>query len=347
MVEESEQGKGKVSKDGKRSVGCFWGLIILLVLMLSVSLFLNIGLLATQFWESDDQFSGTRPADQFPEFRATWSYGEGTVRVIRIPLQGVIMRNVDGGFLMPRQDPVSATLQRIRAAQNDASIRGILLEVDSPGGAVTPSDEIYQAVRSFRMSHPDRRVVVFSRDLVASGGYYVSVAADWIVTEPTCLVGSIGTMLQTINWHALSDRLGITDVTLKSGDNKDTLNPFRETKPQELALLQTIVDQMHDRFVDIVQEERGFERSDIEAIADGRILIAPDALDAGLIDQIGYWPDAVRHMAELLNVDDVRVFRYERRMDWSEWLMTLRHPIDVRRVIPAINGPQVLYLWQP
>ena len=334
-------------KEKKRTSGCLWIAVIMLFMVLCASLFLNIGLLATKFWEKDDDFAGTRPADQFPEFRATWSYGEGTTRVVRIPLQGMIMRETGGGFLVPRQDPVRLIQQQIRAAQNDVSIRGIILEVDSPGGAVTPSDEIYMALRSFRESAPDRRVVAFSRDLMASGAYYAGVAADAIVTEPTCLVGSIGVLLQTLNWHVLTDRLGITDVTIKSGTNKDVLNPFRETQEQEVELLQTIIDQMHERFVSIVQDERGLQSEAIREVADGRILIAADALAAGLIDQVGYWPDAVRRMAELLGEDDVRVFRFERRTDWSEWLLSLRHPLDVGGALPALRGPQLLYLWHP
>ena len=331
----------------KRSSGCLWVLVILLFVALSVSILMNMGFAVRLFWDKDDAFTGHQPVDQFPEFRATWSYGEGTLRVVRIPIQGMIMRNVDGGFLMPRQDPVTSALQRIRAAQNDPSVRGILLEMDSPGGAVTPSDEIHKAVRRFRESDPDRRVVAFTRDLVASGAYYISVAADWIITEPTCLVGSIGTMMQTLNWHGLSDRLGVTDVTLRSGEQKDVLNPFREPDIEQLQFLQSIVDSMHDRFAGIVQAGRGFEADEIDALADGRIWIAGDALDVGLIDDIGYWQDAVQHMARLLDVEDVRVFRYERRVDWSEWFMTLRNPLDLRHALPGLQGPQLLYLWQP
>lgn len=334
-------------KEKKRNSGCMWVFAVMLFLAFCFSVFLNVGLIVSRFRDKHDGVSKTRPADQFPEFRSTWSYGEGSIRVVRIPLQGLILREADGGFLVPRQDPVRSVLQQIRAAQNDSSIKGIMLEVDSPGGAVTPSDEIFTALRAFRESDPERRVVAFSRDLMASGAYYAGVAADWIITEPTCLVGSIGVMIQTLNWHVLTDGLGITDVTIKSGASKDILNPFRESEENELELLQTIIDQLHERFVGIVQDRRGFDLKVIQDIADGRILVANDALDAGLIDQVGYWPDAVKQMAVLLGEDDVQILRYERRTDWSDWFMSLRHPLDLNQVLPSWRGPQVLYLWQP
>ena len=332
----------------KRS-GCFWAALIVLVLVLGLSLALNIGLLIGSAARGDGramQVTG-RAMDEYPQFTTRWSFGRGDTVVVRIPLQGVIMREATGGLFSPRYDPVQLTLNRIRAAENDRQVRGIILEVDSPGGAVTPSDEIYNALQRFRASAEGRKVIIFSRDINASGAYYVSMAGDWLMAEPTTLVGSIGVMIQTLNWHQLSERIGVSDTTIKSGSAKDILNPFRDVSEREMNMLQHLVDSLHARFSSLVQQARGVDGTHLETITDGRIFTAPDALQAGLIDEIGYWDDVVARTAQLFGVSSVRVLRYERRPDWSDWFASVRH---TEMQIPSWldpDRPRILYLWRP
>ncbi len=333
----------------KQRSGCRWIFTLSLLSLLGFSVLLNIGLLAHRFIDQDRSDSSSRPVDEFPVFRSTWSFGDGDTRVVRIPLQGLIMREPEGGLFGPRQDRIELILNRIRAATNDQTVHGIILEVDSPGGAVTPSDEIFRALNRFRESSPDRRVLVFTRDMAASGAYYAAMAGDWIMAEPTALIGSIGVIIQTLNWHELSRRIGVTDVTIKSGENKDLLNPFQPTSAQDRDHLQAVVDVMFDRFAGIVQEARGFDDEVLERVADGRIFSATDALEEGLIDEIGYWDEAVAKMAELLDVPSVRVTRFERRTDWTDIFLGLQQsPFDLRTAMPPhLDRPRLLYLWQP
>ncbi len=327
--------------------GCYWVLTTFLALFLLASLAVNLGLLAGMTSKgvklsAHDEW----PEDEYPHFTDRWSYGDGDAVAVRIPVQGVILREVDGGFLMPRVDMVQSIIHQIRAARNDDAVRAIILEVDSPGGAVTPTDEIYHALMEFKRSDEDRRVVVFTKDLAASGGYYVSLAGDWIIAEPTAIVGSIGIILQTLNWRELSERIGIRDTTITSGDNKDLLNPFREVSDDQMALLQNLVDSMHRRFRGIVQEHRGLPDEVLDRVADGRIFTSADALTENLIDEIGYWDDVVARTAEVLGVESVRVVRYERRTEFWDWFMRVRSPLQWKPWMD-LDTPRLMYLWRP
>lgn len=285
------------------------------------------------------------PQDEMPKLDETWSFGSGNVKVVRIPLDGVIMRAEEEGFFTARSDMVESILTQVRVAEHDPDMRAIILEVNSPGGGVTPSDEIYNALRGFRASRPDRRVVVFIRDLGASGAYYAAMAGDFIIAEPTAVVGSIGVIMQTMNFQGLSEKIGITDVTIKSGANKDMLNPFQPVNTNQVALLQTLIDDMQTRFSGIVIEGRKLDAKAAAGLFDGRIFSASDALNKGLIDEIGYWNDALARTAQLLDTGALRVVRYEPQRTFFEQLIEGKSPV----VLPSLKlrSPQFLYLWKP
>ncbi|MBU0677013.1 MAG: signal peptide peptidase SppA, partial [Verrucomicrobia bacterium] len=324
----------------------FWITIGGLVLVLFLSLALNIGLAIGLITDGKGGSLGAAAVDEFPSLTETWSYGEGDVKVARIPLQGFIGREGGDGIFTPHFDKIEMLLSQIRVAQHDDDIRAIILEVDSPGGVITPSDEIYRALKAFRESAPDRKVVAFTRDLAASGAYYAAVAGDWIVAEPTAIVGSIGVIMQTLNWKALSDKIGVHDVTIKSRENKDILNPFREVQPQQLDMLQSMIDKMYQRFLGIVAEERGIEKEKLDPIADGSIFAAEEALSHGLIDQIGYWDDALAATAKLLGVDSIQVVRYEQQLSFFDMLTQLKARFSLPRLQDA-SSPRLMYLWRP
>ncbi len=285
------------------------------------------------------------PRDEAPELDETWSFGSGDVKVVRIPLDGVIMRAEEEGFFTARSDMVESILTQVRVAEHDPDMRAIILEVNSPGGGVTPSDEIYNALRGFRASRPDRRVVVFIRDLGASGAYYAAMAGDFIIAEPTAVVGSIGVIMQTMNFQSLSEKIGITDVTIKSGANKDMLNPFQPVNTNQVALLQKLIDEMQARFSGIVVEGRKLEPAASAGLFDGRIFSANEALDKGLIDQIGYWNDAMARTAQLLDTGALRVVRYEPQRTFFEQLIEGKSPVILPNL--KLRSPQFLYLWKP
>ena len=326
-----------------------WVLVIVLGVLLAGSLVVMAGMTAAL----KDKFAGhvhnsfDYAVDEFPDLTEVWSYGDGEVKAVRIAVEGIILREAQGGLFETPVNMVDSVLAQIRAAQADDEVKAIIVEVDSPGGGITASDEIFRALLGFRESAEDRVVVVFMRDLAASGGYYVAMGGDWLIAQPTTVLGSIGVIMQSINMKGLSEKIGITDVTIKSGANKDLLNPFADVDPAQRALLQEMIDAMYTHFLGIVQANREIPEAQLRTLADGRLFVAPQALDLNLVDQIGYWDDVLAKTAELLGVESVKVIRYEQQVDFFSWLMTVRSPLHPGAWLPAQPPPRVRDRWAP
>lgn len=331
----------------RRSTAAYWIFIILLAIALGVSIFMNVGMglallvAAPTLTDTSDQ-----PIDEFPVFEEEWSYGTGSVKVVRMELTGIITRETETGLFQAPLDEVEELIKAIRAAKHDDEVKAIILEVDSPGGGITPSDEIYYELMKFKQSADDRKIVIYMRDMAASGGYYVAMAGDWLIAQPTTVVGSIGVIIQSLNWKTLSDKIGITDTTIKSGENKDMLNPFRESDPEEIALLQEMIDRMHQRFMAIVSAGRGIEKEQLKDIADGRIFTAGQALDLKLIDQVGYWEDVVAKTSELLQKTDIKIVRYYQTKSLWDYIAGIRLPITTP-MRSLQSSTKFQYLWKP
>jgi protease-4 len=322
-------------------VGC-WVAVAIMAFLLFWSGLANIGLMAALFSGSASA-DNDYPVDENPVFEEIWSYGsyDGT-KVVRIDLTGVIMRGQREWLFGTEPDMVENILGQIRAATIDTEVKAILLEVDSPGGSVTPSDEIYAALEHFKAEDEERLVMVFIRDLGASGAYYAAMAGDYIMAEPTAIVGSVGVIMQTLNMKGLGDKVGLSSVTIASGANKDMLNPFEEVNPVHMAMLQELVDGMQERFASIVEDSRGFENRDL---LDGRIFSAAQAMENNFIDGVGYWQDAVEKLQFLLDVDELYLVRYHQPRSFFEMLMAskLPHLPDFN----AMEPPRFMYLWNP
>ena len=325
----------------------FWISISILGVFLIFSMIVNMGLFVGLAAKSGTSIGG-KAEDEFPTFTEKWSYGAGDVKAVRIAVEGAIFRESEESIFGIRYDRIEAILRQIRAAKNDEAVKAILLEVDSPGGDLTACDEIYKALQDFKQSAEGRKIIVFVRSMAASGGYYVSAPADWIIAEPTSIIGSIGVIMQTLNWKGLSDRIGLTDVTIKSGTNKDLLNPFRDVSPEQVAQLQVMIDSMYQQFFTIVETNRGIDAESLKAIADGRIFSADVALKHGLIDQIGYWDDAVAKASELLGETSVESCDTNAGRNSSSCCQKS----SPRSACPAPAcqtppRPRLMYLWRP
>jgi protease-4 len=200
-------------------------------------------------------------------------------------LQGIL---AEAGFEAVATTTCSEALDRLR--QHDATV-GVVLRVDSPGGAVAPSQEMYDAVWRLRGRKP---VVASLGNVAASGGYYVASAADVVVADPGTLTGSIGALMEVHNVASLAEKLGVSETIVKSGRFKDVGQPLRPMTDEERALLQRMVDDVLAQFVDAVARGRGMEAGRVRALADGRLYSGAQAREAGLVDELGGLADATR-----------------------------------------------------
>ena len=324
--------------------GCFWGLFILQSSVLAVLLLIVVVMVAADasFSPGDRRKLGL---DQSPRMTEVWSWGQGDTKVVRIPLRGMILLGENDGFF-PVLGSADMALKSIRHATHDQDVRAIIMDVDSGGGGITASDIIYKALLDFKRAAPGRKVVVIFGDVGASGALYVALAGDHIVAHPTTMTGSIGVMMQSFNLQEMAAKLGIRDVTIKSGANKDILNPLGELTDEQRRILQGMVEHLHDRFVQLVAEGRELSLRKVRELADGSVFIAADALELGLVDEIGYWEDAVAVTAGLLGVDHVKVFRYEQGFSLSSMFRSAAQWNPLSSTLNRMAGPKLMYRWE-
>jgi protease-4 len=193
-----------------------------------------------------------------------------------------------------------ATIEQLKKFAKDDSVKAIVVRLNTPGGGVGPSQEIYEEVRKLR----GKKVVVASMGaLAASGGYYIACGADKIFANPGTITGSIGVIMQFVNVKDLIEKIGLKGYVIKSGTFKDTGSPVREMTPEERKLLQSLIDNVYSQFVNAVAEGRKLPREDVLAIADGRVLSGEQAKELGLVDVLGNQEDAVAEAGKMAKIE--------------------------------------------
>ncbi len=283
-----------------RRLGC---LSIFLFVALCASLFVNFVLVIMAF-----QRLGVREAEPIPRFREILLHkGTGTTtnKIALITMRGLISSSIPGSVSDSMVDDMRAALQQ---AREDSRVKAIVLEIDSPGGEVTASDEIYSAVVKTGAKKP---VVIYMDSLAASGGYYVSCGGTFLMANETTITGSIGVIIQTLNYEQLFNKIGLASVVFKSGKFKDMLNGARPITPEERELVQNFIMNTYDKFLGIVAKERNLPADLLRnTIADGRILSGKEALQNKLIDALGELDDAFAKAKQLGNAPDAKVVKY-------------------------------------
>ena len=194
----------------------------------------------------------------------------------------------------------SDVIDEIHQYLEDEGVKAIILRVDSPGGGVGPSQEIYREILKVKSK---KKVVTSMGSVAASGGYYIACASDLIVANPGTITGSIGVIMEFTNIEELFKKIGIKGVVVKSGEHKDIGSPFREMTPEEKRIIQDVIDNVHQQFIQAVADGRKLDRSKVTQIADGRILTGEQAKQLGLVDQIGNLQDAIDTTAKLVGIE--------------------------------------------
>ena len=192
-------------------------------------------------------------------------------------------------------------IEELKEYRSSDSVKAILLRIDSPGGAVAPSQEIYQEVKKIR-DEGKKKIVTSMGSVAASGGYYIASASDKIVANPGSITGSIGVILELANISGLMKKVGVESVIVKSGKYKDIGSMFRSMTPEERELIQGVIDDTHDQFIEAVAEGRGMEKEKVILIADGRVFTGRQAQKLGLVDEIGNMQDAIKITAKLAGI---------------------------------------------
>ncbi len=205
-----------------------------------------------------------------------------------IPIEGIILES-------------ETIIKKIRELEESTQVKGIILRINSPGGAAAPSQEIFSELLRVRSS---KKVYASISSVAASGGYYIAIGAHKIYANPGSLTGSIGVIMQTFNVEKLMNRLGISVETIKSGENKDIGSAFRSMKATERKLLESVIEDTHRQFVTAVQENRAIDPKRIVSLADGRVFTGKQALQHGLIDGLASFRETVEEMKTALGITD-------------------------------------------
>lgn len=284
--------------------------------------------------------------------------GRGPAKILLVDISGFLSDEgptptLTIGTPPPRVPLLVRLREELKKAAADADVRALVVRINSAGGTVTASDIMYRELELFRQ---ERRVPVIAvaMDVAASGGYYVALAADTIVAHPTTVTGSIGVIMVSLNAEGLLQKIGVAAATIKSGERKDMGSPLRALTEEERAIFQSVIDELHRQFVARVVERRRLAPDTARALADGRVYTAEQALAHGLVDRVGYMPDALALAREAIGVDEARVVVYHRPREYrATYYARAESPVggldaSVAGLAALVGGaPRLLYLWWP
>ena len=238
--------------------------------------------------------------------------GKDDEKILVIQIRGVISNAPREGFVRTRPSVVQEVVSQLRLAEEDENLKAVILKIDSPGGTVTASDILYNEIAAFK-KRTKARVVVAMMGVVASGGYYISLPADYILAHPTTITGSIGVIFVRPKVAGLMQKIGVAVEVNKSGADKDMGSPFRQTSVEEEKIFQDFTDRLGVRFVDLVARHRKLQPEVVAQISTAQVYLADEALELGLVDEVGYLEDAVNQAKKLAGLaEDAKVVVYRR-----------------------------------
>jgi len=278
--------------------------------------------------------------------------GTGTDKVLIIPVKGVITAQSSMKLFQETQSVVESVTQQLEQARDDNDVKAVILEINSPGGGITASDIIYKEILEFK-EKTTKKIIVSMQDVAASGAYYISAAADQIISHPTTVTGSIGVIMPLLNITDLVEKYGIKDTSVKSGDMKNIGSPLKKMSYAEKKVLLDIVDEMYTRFLNIIADGRNMEIEDVRKLSDGRIYTGKQALENGLVDQLGYMDDAITLAKEISGLEEAKIIKYKKKFDLAEiFAGSMDNLFGNRTIKIGINAtttdndfPRFMYLW--
>jgi protease-4 len=283
--------------------------------------------------------------------------GKEKGKVLVISVRGTISDAPKKKFVSTRPSMVQEVVSQLRKAQKDPEVKAVILKVNSPGGSVTASDILYNEILAYKQK-TKAKVVVAMMGVAASGGYYISLPADYILAHPTSVTGSVGVLFLRPDVAGLMGKVGLGVEVSKTGKNKDMGSPFRQATAEERQIINDLIAQLGNRFLDRVAEHRKINPDDLKTISTARIFLADDALKLGMVDSVGYLAEAVSQAKKLANLpQDAKIVVYRRTEypDDNLYNPSTSHDEGRGLSIVSLELPASLtalqagfyYLWQP
>ncbi|WP_019413899.1 signal peptide peptidase SppA [Paenisporosarcina sp. TG20] len=279
--------------------------------------------------------------------------GDSEERIAILTVDGVI-QNTGGAasFFGPVGYDHQFFMDQLQMIKEDNTIKAVVLQVNSPGGGVVESAQIYDKIIEIQ-EEANKPFYVSMGSMAASGGYYISAPADKIFLNKETLTGSIGVIMESVNYGELAEEYGVDFVTIKTGPYKDIMSPTREMTEDEREMLQEMINDSYETFVDIIVEGRGMTEAEVKAVADGRIMNGRQAIEAGLADHFGYLDDVIAAVRTDFDLAGAEVIEYGHSQNLTSLFSMKTQSLFggdlesqlIGRLLSDYNAPRMMYLY--
>lgn len=329
-----------------------WFAILGASILLVISIFVNTlsSVFSTDFTSFMDEFASVANT----EFSETVLIeGNTNNRVALLTVDGVIQDTGSASSIFATEGyNHSFFMQQLEQVKADDSVKAIVLQVNSPGGGVVESAEIYKEIREIQ-EETEKPIYVSMGSMAASGGYYISAPADKIFVNKETITGSIGVIMESINYGKLAEKYGVDFVTIKSGPYKDIMSPTRDMTEEERNMLQVMLNDSYEDFVDIIEQGRNMTEQEVKKVADGRIVNGRQAIEAGLADDYGFLEDVIDAIQKDYDLDGAEVFEYTSSQNLSSLFAMKAQTflgVDMEtkligKLIADNSAPRMMYLY--
>lgn len=278
--------------------------------------------------------------------------GSGSDKIAVLHLDGVIQSTSGSSFINANTYNHKRFLEMLDKAGKDKTVDGLILRVNTPGGGVVESAEIHDKIVDIQEEY-EKPVYVSMGNTAASGGYYISAPADKIVAHSATLTGSIGVIMESINYAELADKFGIDFNTIKSGEFKDIMSASREMTKEERDILQTMIDELYGEFVKVIVDGRGLSDAKVRELGDGRVYTGTQAKKLGLVDELGSMDDTIAMMKQDYDLKNATVVEYESGFGFAGLLGSKVQSVfgsesdltGVKDFLRQSDAPRAMYLY--
>ncbi|MCK1991854.1 signal peptide peptidase SppA [Peribacillus muralis] len=307
---------------------------------------------ATTFFTADTESVINDLFASESEFYEEIIEGEDYTNVIAVfDVEGTIQDTGEASLLSSATYNHRAFMDKLKMAEENDDIKGIILRVNSPGGGVVESAEIYDKILDIKKVK--KPVYVSMGSMAASGGYYISAPANKIYASPETMTGSLGVIMHGYNYEKLAKKYGVEFETIKSGPHKDIMSPTREMTGEERDILQNMINNSYDQFVKVIADGRGMTEQEVRKIADGRIYDGRQAKENHLIDDFGHLDDVIAAMKTDLGKKDAQVIRYTDEAGFGSLFSMgaqkmLGNDVEtalLTKILSSSNSPRLMYLY--